>query len=375
MWIRRLVSAALLFSRSKGHVPTYQSSNCKDGCCTPPHHHATSQSVYIQGSGGIEIHVVGPIDPFDTLKGEILHFDAVFSREYDTTTFSLHVGCGGCAKDDERVPSARRLVQWQKGQLEPFTQTAYYSAFPSENRTLNATLLSAENCPQAHFTVHAIDYNNRTDQEPLIWSAVVGMGESFTALELLSFPTYIVNNHGYAWNQLIKAFALIVLLVGGVFLALFYEFKVYSRLDSTHGWRDLMHLLSCSGFGIAFFDEGVNLIYAQFAIDVDGMLWLSLFLVLIGAQMIPFLVVWNLWNRSLLNKFRGALVYIVVGILLLFFFGSGYYIGPCCLIVLGLLYFYDAIRELLKGEDTKMKPDTHLHVALPTMLLYKAVIT
>ena len=357
---------ASLFLTSMGHFPLLGTS-CNESCCTPPSDQQRSHAVYLQGSGGIDITVVSPTQPFNTLDGEMLDFDAVFLRAYDSSTFSLHVGCGGCAKEEDgQVPSARRLVQWQKGQLEPFTQTAYYSAFPSENRTINATLLSAENCPQAHFTVRLVDYNNRTDKEPLIWVAFIGRRESFTALELLSFPTYIVRNHGRAWN---RNGEFLFMLVACAFSAIVISYARSGEriLRTFDQWRELFYLLSCTGFVIAICDELMNLIYAQSEIEIQGPIWLFLFLVFIAAQLIPLLTILLLWkkqkkitcNEKYSNPEKAPLVWggidIALGIVLLFFLGSGYYIGPACIIFVGVLHLLEYIT-LQQGPQNELKP-------------------
>ena len=74
-------------------MPTYD--GCSDRCCTPPHHHDVSQVIYVRGSGGLEIHLESMTKPIDIAGGEILDVDAVFKYEYDQSTYSLYIGCGG----------------------------------------------------------------------------------------------------------------------------------------------------------------------------------------------------------------------------------------------------------------------------------------
>ena len=103
------------------HVPTY-STGCPGNCCQLSHPHGTSQVVYLKGSGGVEIHLHTDNNPIDTLTPEVLDVDAVFRDKIDQSTYSLHVGCGGCAPDDPVVTEPLRLRGYTPATLEPFTQ-------------------------------------------------------------------------------------------------------------------------------------------------------------------------------------------------------------------------------------------------------------
>jgi hypothetical protein len=83
--------------------------------------------------------------------GQILDFDAVFRDDIDPSTFDLYVGCGGCMPSDPIVVHPYNFSEYQEVEIEPFTQTAYRSAFPMENRTFDTSLLA--NCSQGHFTI------------------------------------------------------------------------------------------------------------------------------------------------------------------------------------------------------------------------------
>ena len=123
--------AWLLFGaavRVAAHVPTYGVG--VDNCFTPPHHHDTSQVIYLKGSGGLEIHYKGDKEPFD-FSGEI-DFDVVFKEKYDPTTYEIYVGCGGCVATLDPIVIPRTLHDgYQHASVEPFTQvwTATILAF------------------------------------------------------------------------------------------------------------------------------------------------------------------------------------------------------------------------------------------------------
>ena len=71
-------------------------------------------------------------------------------------------------------------------------QTLYRSVFEKgPQRTFNASLLHPDVCPEKHFTVRLWDHGNRTDGKPIVWGAVIGLGEQFTFLEIVEFPTYV----------------------------------------------------------------------------------------------------------------------------------------------------------------------------------------
>ena len=181
-----------------GHVPTYGGG--VENCFTPPHHHDTSQVIYIKGSGGLEIHCSADGGcPFDLAANEVLDVDAVFRDKVDQSTYSLYIGCGGCvASADPIVIPPMQLNGYEHGELEPFTQTQYSSVFPKADRKYNSSGLAYDVCDQGHFTIRLVDYMNRTGahEGPIVWGAVIGLGETFTVEELISFPLYVLRNHG-----------------------------------------------------------------------------------------------------------------------------------------------------------------------------------
>ena len=163
------------------HVPVY------GNCIRPPRSHRTSQVVYLQGPGGLEI-------PSTDIGGSFLDVDAVFRDEVDQGSYDLHVGCGGCSSHDPILTSPLPKRGYGPAELEPFTQTWYRSA--NMSKTFNVSLLGS--CE--FFTIRLV--GNGNGSESIRWAAVVGLEEAFTAEELLSFPVFILRNHGPAWNDL-----------------------------------------------------------------------------------------------------------------------------------------------------------------------------
>ncbi|MBD39651.1 MAG: hypothetical protein CMB11_04605 [Euryarchaeota archaeon] len=196
-----------------GHVPQYD--GCDHNCCHPPHDPTTSQVAYLKGSGGVEF------DASD-FKEDYLDFNFVFKKDYDVSTFSMFAGCGGCASErpfhfDE--PLSLPLAQpatYHSPKFEPFTQHAYYELLPKGEgaRQLNLTA-ALDNCSSHHVSLRIIVHANATEE--IVWGAVVGCEglecERFTPLELISFPIYVIRNHGSAWNNAAWTLPLIAVLV------------------------------------------------------------------------------------------------------------------------------------------------------------------
>lgn len=206
-----------------GHVPQY---DCVNGCCHAQHHHETSQVAYLKNSGGVELDV-------DDLKidgdGEIVDFDFVFKKEYDKSTYSLHVGCGGCASSlpDHYDPVLTRPLampeNYQNAKLESFTQTAYFPLLPEGDvRKFNTTAL--KNCSSHHFSLRLVKRDNAT--EDIVWGAVLGCPEfrceRFTPLELISFPIFVLRNHGTTWNDASWTLVFYALLMAAVLWLVLY---------------------------------------------------------------------------------------------------------------------------------------------------------
>tara|TARA_B100001173_G_scaffold187536_1_gene161770 strand:- start:356 stop:1933 length:1578 start_codon:yes stop_codon:yes gene_type:complete len=366
------------------HVPTYEAGT--DNCFTPPHHHDTSQVIYLKGSGGLEIHYKGDKEPFD-FSGHI-DFDAVFKEEYDQSTYALYVGCGGCVASVDPIvlPKPTVIDAYQEATIEPFTMTRYYSVFKKgERRKFDADLLRPGSCDQEHWGIRLVDFHNRTTEghDTLIWGAVVGLGENFQWYELISFPSYILRNHGEAWNQLGWTYPVILPLV---LLGFFGErwarrpfgqwiYDSMNRGDSIFKnsrfrWsRNRFDDLSvfkkdaaggamianprawCCEFAIVAFiasalEEFVHLMYAQWGAPLGGGFWVCLFLVILLCNGVPIGVQLWIYSRTVYRRptpLRDADLHwcrdvthpnwfwaeLLLGLGQLYLFlGAGFYLGP-----------------------------------------------
>ena len=362
------------------HVPTYTGG--AGNCYTPPHHHDTSQVIYLKSSGGLELHITSPTSPFDIPGGEVLDVDAVFKKKYDQSTYSLYIGCGGCvASQDPIVIPPVVLDGYEPGEVEPFTQTVYYSVFPKADRKFNASDL--DGCSENHFTIRVVHHHNRTNGEELVWGAVIGLGEQFTFIELLSFPMFVLNNHGQVWNDMawtaplsfvIFAPLLVWLARRGlsglgvpiVELDMKITIKNYRPyIEGKWAAREWLYELAILAFAGTMIEEFIHLIYAQIGAPVGYGLWVGLLGVIGGANGLPIFQVVVAWaalkhvpgsGRLCVDGFFEcsasvwwAPLEIIFGVSYLFLFGAGFYLGPACIVVAGAL----RIGELLGSQQSR----------------------
>ena len=347
-----------------GHVPTYGTG--LDNCFTPPEPHTTSQAIYLKGSGGLEIHyneTTGAPFDFDTK----IDFDVVFKEKYPQDSYAVYVGCGGCVWPldpvTNRIPAV--LDNYQPKSVEPFTQTAYYSVFKEgENRKFDTNMLRAQHCNTSHFSVRLVDFHNRSnpDHEPLIWSAVVGKAEVFTLTQWISFPTFILRNHGDAWNQLGWTYAIVLPTV----LLLFWSTRwLIERargqgfaLNVFHPDMVLLPRAWCSELAIvAFFAAGVEeFVHLTYALAGAPVSWFGGAFGYLGviffANGLPILVQFWIWrttihakneelrNENEMSRWAKPLFWpfqLALGVGWLFFLGAGFYVGPAFVLIDALL--------------------------------------
>lgn len=367
----RLCVVSLALALARAHVPTYETND--DGgngvtCAHLPHHHKTSQVVYLRGSGGVELDT-------DEIDADTIDFDVVFRDEPSPETYSLYVGCGGCAADDTLLNASRVVVTgYETPELEPFTQTVYRSAFAKANRKFNASALQSDVCPQGHFTIRLVQHEGKA----IVWGAVVGLAERFTYTELMLFSYFIVRNHGQTWNQL--PWTVYVSLAAGIALYLLNWLisrrvqrwwkarkarlnanKTQEQADDASESQERKNLEPKPGcvervlYGAAmvafigtFVEVTIHACYAQQNIPLRGQFFVALFGVGVFANAIGLLCV-VVFKRVRLSPTL-ALIFCVVGIAvaahLPILAGAGLYLGPGAL-VLALL-----VRAVRIAVDT-----------------------
>lgn len=346
---------------SLSHVPTYET--CRENCCIPPRKHTTSQVIYLRGPGGLEIHIEDEKKPLDIINDETIDLDVIFKDKIDPETYDVYIGCGGCiASEDPLIPeSLLKQKQYDDGELEPFTQTSYYSILTEETRKFNSSILYSDFCrkfhPDIHFTIRLVD-NLQNRSSPIIWAPVIGLSEKFTPLELLEFPIYILNNHGETWNGMGYTFWIWLFLGAPIILIIIREIIRYAGVDvlNVYPWRNKkidirepFYEIALIGFIAAACEEITHLIYAQSRVPISFAFFIGLFIVIFLAQglgLIFTLIVWRaLHHRK--DNWCGASPYwapfeIFTGVGFLFIFGSGFFVGPTCIMIAGII----RLREL-----------------------------
>ena len=339
------------------HVPTY----CESSCCIAPHNHKTSQVVYVKGSGGLQVKMEP--SPFQT--NEIIDVDCVFRDKIDQSTYDIYIGCGTC--NSNSLGETALLFGYQDGVVEPFTQTSYHSIFPKDDRKFNTTLLVS--CT-TYFTIHLIDYKNRTNNDDIVWAAVIGLGESFTASEILSFPVYILRNHGYVWNELGFTYPLFIFVGAPIFISILrmllryagwkphsFSYKnifVLFKTPNIDLVRSFFYEIATIGFVASSLEELTHLVHVQAGKKIESAFYIGLFGVVMVSNMLPLLFVHANWyylsNQKSTPKW--APLEIVFGFAFLFLLGSGFYIGPSFIMLSGMVRVFVYLRFKTKNNAT-----------------------
>lgn len=211
-------------------------SASQDNCYHLAHDHAISQVAHLRGSGGLEL----DHELLDVIGGEVLKVDAMFKHRYDTSTYALYIGCGGCSPFDPLLvsPVARSAANsYGDALIEPFTQTPMRSGLPEKHlRNFDSRKLAS--CTSKHVTIRVVDYHNRTDADhcDLIWAAVIASPkESFTMVEFVSFPIFILQNHAL-WNEAgWTVYVLMLLSLLAVSRAFGAKVRSYHKADDPGG--------------------------------------------------------------------------------------------------------------------------------------------
>ena len=347
---------SLLFTLTSlvSHVPTYGS--CVDNCCVPPKDPTISQVIYLKGSGGLELHM-------DTLNtGQVLDFDAVFRDDIDPSTFDLYVGCGGCMPYDPIVVHPYNFSEYQEVEIEPFTQTAYRSAFPKENRTFDTSLLA--NCSQGHFTIRLVDREADTRETPIVWGPVIGLAEEFTVIELLEFPMYVLRNHGDSWNGLWYTYWIWVAVGAPVILLLLRLSTTgcsIGALCGPYSARGVLYGLALLGFLSAALEMLTHLVYVQVGHPIGWGFWVALLAVIGLANGFPILLILiilcGMRRGGCLGSPWWAPLEFLSGVSFLFLFGAGFYLGPAALALAGLVRGGQALFTRVPRPSSPVKAE------------------
>lgn len=216
----------------------------------------------------------------------------------------------GCVRNSTETPSTVSELQRVSSTVEPFTQTEYYLAFDSKLPV----------CTHGY----AI-YGTFTHP----WSIVVGTKETFTPIELFSFPIYSGKLHGSWWNEkyMYQVFFVSSLVLGAVFgfrnfVGILFFASAADRLSHAFTWISLVDIIP--GLLIILNTSGKSRTLAVFwwafigasAFGVIGFGGISN--IVVGA-----VILLGIW----LPKIGRPLACV-------FLFGSGYFMGPLALLIL-----------------------------------------
>lgn len=360
-----------------GHVPTY--SGGVENCFAITKDYKISQAVYLKSTGGIEVHCWESDCPFGF--DEQLDFDAVFRDQVDLSTFSVYVGCGGCLGSvDPIVVAPFETVAWQPASIEPFTQHKYSSIFPKAVRKFNTSAIHPDFCDQGHWTLRLVDHHNRTDGSELVWSAVIGLGEVFSFVELLSFPIFVLRNHGDSWNEVgwswwATLFFFAPLLIACIRWALrrcgvavlesmpvTMERAEGARMPTLYWQREnpraALYELAVIAFVAVMLEEFIHLNIAAQGTEPSHEYWVGLLAVILFANGLPLWQVLTAWaameyrkpepEKGRWARFRynywtccaspwWAPFELLFGFSYFLLFGAGFYVGPTLICLAALL--------------------------------------
>ena len=281
------------------------------------------------------------------------------------------------AAEDPIVIPPFQLDPWDHGTIEPFTQTAYYSPILKARRKFNASLLNSAVCDQKHFTVRLVQNSNAT--EDIVWSAVIGLGETFTFVELLSFPVYVLLNHGPTWNDAGWTWLATLLVFAPLLITL-----VRSSLKTCNvrilelitiknrkievffeDWREVLYEIAIWGFTSAALEEFIHLALATQGISEPGGFFAGLIAVVLIPNGLGIALALNNWTAL---RFRKQLfvdkdwpdskrcsrtwyklssnpwlapLEIATGFSFFFLFGAGFFLGPAAIMITGCIRFTD----------------------------------
>lgn len=186
---------------------------------------------------------------------------------------------------------------------------------------------------------------------------MIGLGETFTPLELISFPSYVLMNHAGVWNQLGWTWWLILPLS----VPLWWSLRVGVRW--AFGWRWLspfdlsmtlnprawLYDLSLIAFLAATLEQLVHLFYAQSFVPVGAQFAVGFLVILLSNGLpacITCIVWWGMYHIdegwTISNAWWWVLE-IITAASWLFFFGAGFYLAPLFLAVASIFRAFELL--------------------------------
>ena len=246
----------------------------------------------------------------------------------DTPDGTLYVGCVA----NEHVTPSAATMKSADGTVEPFTQSTYHLKYDSTIPTCAAT---------QGFAIYG-QFNGP-------WAAVVGKKESFSVVELLSFPVYTAKLHGSWWNDHYVYHwwflaAVVVTLISARWTSTWPRILVAS-LFLASAFDRFSHAFTLGVFVVAAVADGIPALLVMLPKRPAKWGWIA-FCVLVAVS-VGMLSNWWVPVLLLLAQCFDVTRMLARPIACMLFVGSGYLVAPLAL--LGLTLYTIAVMSM--GTD------------------------
>lgn len=346
MWTIALAAAAT------AHVPVYPA-----GTAYTVDRNANISQVIYAPTALLQVTVPRAQFPDDNK----LNIDLIIREKADMSKMRFRAECGDKvfynlhANDTNVVTPTGFAFEAQEGKLEAFTQTSYFSILPGgddedghyHGPEIELTQCTGDTSDLVLFLAH------EPDDELNPAAIVIGIEETFTFGELMSFGHYALMNHGYYWNQAGWTYWSLLAIVGFVvivslYVAAYYDARAQLAFDDK--LREIFYWVAIVGFGAAILEGIVHTGIAQMDIPVDGELAIALVIVILPNLFAMGLIFVNMYLQS--DKIQTpvwAPLEIATAFSMFLLFAAGFYIGPSFWLAAGLVRLWRLV-----GRDSSL---------------------
>lgn len=279
------------------HIPIFGTE-----CGSLPHitDHKISQAYYFKTNhiDGIEIPSSIAQNTIEDKDG--LTLQVTLRHKYNINDFQLFVGCLPDTNNDIRnictgitsFPyNNSNSITPKSPKLEPFSQSVYHMAV---DLTLKNNIGTCNHTNGSY----AIILKSTQQHFPILWSAVIGKGETFSLLQLLSYPLYLGHVHGSYGNERYRFYLLVYIFIGSVLKSIiggrYFGLRLIGKpieglkncltCHSTNNYRhDIIYrqtrysslawwfsLLACCWFPLAFMDMLFHLVDSAYETSTEN---------------------------------------------------------------------------------------------------------
>jgi hypothetical protein len=428
LWLPTLLTSA--------HIYTYA---CRNKCCHLDTDHVVDQPtpfhVHPGEWSGIEIPLKSVLDPAKHVDRSLTWNAAFKSMDYDLSTYRLYIGCGGCASNTYPDHAEEYGLEkgFERGKVDPFTQTRSYGVVFEEDRTFLASEKLSE-CAAHNETMFSIRlWALPTATGKTYWQVSLrGLPPTAWLFELYFMPVHILSMHGIQWTRLGWTFPLILgsLLIVAFLLGILFstdmrdqfyqvlcccgygfgyggygsrsflnrsktdpiitrpdlrsnedlvlksgeERVIVSRARPYIEWRRVLYLVAIVSFSAALIEIVIHLYMAQHKVEQEETLWThGVLLMMLAANVAPILFVLLMYGSMFLrpvNQYRDGQSHwctaafwghpvwcvpeLLIGLALPLLLGSGFFLGPVCIALAGLVRMFT--EWIYMDESTRPKP-------------------